>query len=91
MKVYSVEVTAIGGRSMAETATFPSAEAAINGARNLWFEYREQVRRGMAEAILWEWDLSKGDDEIETVYVRSLTDHDYFPNVPFLKIKGLRT
>lgn len=86
MKVYSVEVTAIGGRSMAETATFPSAEAAINGARNLWFEYREQVRRGMAEAILWEWDLSTGD----AVYVRYLTDHDYFPNVPFLKIKGLR-
>ena len=80
MKVYSVEVTRIGGRSMAETATFPSADAAIHAGGELWSDYSDQIRRGMAEAILWEWDLSKGTDELETVYVRSLTDHDYFTN-----------
>ena len=80
MKVYSVEVTGIAGNSMAETATFPTADAAIHAGGELWSDYRDQIRRGMAEAILWEWDFLTGHDEFKTVYVRSLTDHDYFTN-----------
>ncbi len=80
MKVYSVEVTAIGGRSMAETATFPSAEAAIHAGGELWSDYGDQIRRGRAEAILWEHDDPSGTDEFKTVYVRSITAHDYFTN-----------